>query len=527
MSDPATTPALFEAALSAHQTGRLSEAEQGYLQVLSVDERHASATHLLGVVHLQRGNLAAAEQMICKALTLKEDAFFLGNLGTVLKESGRLPEAEVAYRHAVAIKPDYADAHNNLGVLYRDSKRLPQAEAAYRRALEIRPGFADAHNNLGVLLKDSNRLSEAEAAYRRALEIQPDFADAHNNLGVLFKETNRLPEAEMAYQRAMTLKPDFVDPRFNLSLLLLSMSRYDEAWPLYESRYAPEKKETVARIPKLASPQWQGESLAGKSLLIWPEQGFGDYIQFVRYAALLKARGVSHLTVVCGLPLAPLLETVEGVDAVLTDQTQIPPHDYWSFVLSVPLHFATTAQTIPLAPLPYVHALPVRVAQWHERLPATGRKVGLVWKGSAGHKNDGNRSLPGLASLAPLWSAPGVTFISLQKGQAEDEASQPPAGQPLVALGAQMQDFADAAAIVSQLDLVICVDTAMAHLAGALGKPCWVLLPRIGTDWRWLLNRTDSPWYPATRLFRQSDLQDWSGTIGEVADALNVWARGG
>ncbi len=182
----------------------------------------------------------------------------------------------------------------------------------------------------------------------------------------------------------------------------------------------------------------------------------------MRYAALLKARGVSRLTLLCRPPLVPLLETVKGVDAVVTDESRLPAHDYWCFVLSLPLRFSVTAETIGEVPMPYVCALPARVARWRERLPASGPRVGLVWKGSPGHGNDGNRSLPGLISLAPLWRAQGVAFISLQKGQGEEEAAQPPAGQPLLALGAEIEDFADAAAIVTQLDLVICVDTAIA-----------------------------------------------------------------
>lgn len=193
--------------------------------------------------------------------------------------------------------------------------------------------------------------------------------------------------------------------------------------------------------------------------------------------------------------------------------------------MSLPLHFSVTADTIGEAPLPYVRALPERVARWREHLPAAGRKVGLVWRGSPGHGNDGNRSLSGLARLAPLWTVPGITFVSLQKGQGEEEAAQPPAGQPLVALGAQMEDFADTAALVSQLDLVVCVDTAVAHLAGALGKPCWVLLPAIDTDWRWRLEGNDSAWYPSLRLFRQAEGGDWGTVIAEVAAALDAWAH--
>jgi hypothetical protein len=222
----------------------------------------------------------------------------------------------------------------------------------------------------------------------------------------------------------------------------------------------------------------------------------------------------------CSPSLKPLLETVACVDAVITDAASIASHDYWSFPLSLPLHFGTTINTIPNA-LPYLHALPERLEHWHDRLPNKGAKVGLVWKGSALHKNDAYRSLPGLTTLAPLWSVPGVTFVSLQKGQAEDEAVESAADQPLIHLGTDIVDFADTAAIVAQLDLVICVDTAIAHVAGALNKPCWALLPALGTDWRWLLERSDTPWYPGTmRLFRQAKPGDWTETIRDVTKAL-------
>jgi Flp pilus assembly protein TadD len=584
--------AVLQLAITAHREGRLHDAKAGYMRILQSDKRHADALHLLGLVHLHLGDLVEAERLIRKALAVSESAIFWANLGILLTESKRLPEAEAAclralqlkpnhvdalytlgillteskrlteaeaacrrtlelkpghvgalnnlghllkeshrlaeaettYRLALELKPDHVDAHCNLGTLLAKSKRMSEAEAAYRRALEFNPGHVDAHYNLGLLLTESKRLSEAEAVYRRTLELKPDCVGALNNLGHLLKDSHRLAEAEAAYRRARELKPDDAEIRFNLSVLLLAGERYDEAWPLYESRNSQEEKENRVNMPPLSYPQWQGESLLGKSLVIWPEQGFGDYIQFVRYVSLIKARGTSRLTLVCATPLATLFETVDGVDAVVTDMAQLPAHDYWAFVLSLPLHCGTTAATIPVPPLPYVHPLQARRVKWRDRLPATGVKIGLVWKGSSGHKNDANRSLPGLACLAPLWSVKGVTFLSLQKGQGEEEASQPPVGQPLMAFGAEIADFADTAAIVSQLDLVICVDTAIAHLAGAMGKRCWVLLPAIGTDWRWQYNRTDSPWYPDMRLFRQSDLKDWSETVAKVASELKTWA---
>ncbi|EJL81387.1 Flp pilus assembly protein TadD [Polaromonas sp. CF318] len=520
---PDFADAHYHLGLLLQGVGRQTEAELAYRRARELKPDFAEVHHNLGLLLHNGQRLAEAEVAYLRALELKPDfAEVHHNLGLLLHNSQRLVEAEAAYRRALALNPGHAEAHNNLGALLGKYKRLPEAEAAYRRALALNPGHVEAHNNLGALLGKCKRLPEAEAALRRALELNPHHVGAHNNLGVLLYGTHRMPEAETAYRRAIDLSPGHAEACFNLSILLLFSQRYSEAWPLYESRLQLQG----INDPDLSFPQWKGESLAGKSLVIWPEQGFGDYIQFVRYASLLKARGVTRLTLLCPRPLQALLETVESVDAVVTDPAQICVHDYWSFSLSLPLHCATTENSIPVAPGPYVHALPDRIARWRDRLPvAPTRKVGLVWKGQPQHKNDANRSLPGLASLAPLWSVPGVAFISLQKGQGEEEAAQPPAGQALVALGAQMTDFADSAAIVSQLDLVICVDTAMAHLAGAMNKPCWVLLPATGTDWRWQLDRLDSPWYPSLRLFRQSDAQDWSATIGEVATALHAWTN--
>ena len=313
----------------------------------------------------------------------------------------------------------------------------------------------------------------------------------------------------------------------NLGMLLLSLARYAEGWPYYEARYDTRLEAKWIPLPELPFPQWAGEPLRGKSILLWPEQGFGDEIQFVRYAPMLKARGASSVSLVCKPPLKDLLKTAAGVDRVLASGEPVPPHDYWSFLLSVPLRVGTTLGSIPNS-LPYLGANVHCVHYWRDHLPTEGFKVGLVWRGAADHKNDANRSLPDLAALAPLWAIPGIRFVSLQKGSGAQEAISPPAGQPILALGHEIRDFADTAAIVAQLELVICVDTAIAHLAGALGKPCWVLLPAIGCDWRWLHERTDSPWYPdpgVMRLFRQALGGSWRETIAEVAQALREWVK--
>lgn len=336
-----------------------------------------------------------------------------------------------------------------------------------------------------------------------------------------------LAEAERCYREALRLAPGYAEACNNLAHVLLTTGRLEEGWRCYETRYdaSIEVNRRSIPVPQLPFPQWRGQSLDGKSLLVCPEQGFGDEIQFCRYVPLLKRNGAQRVSLICKTPLRPLFETLPDVDAVHPDEdgVRLAPHDYWAFPLSLPLYCGTrTLKDVP-AELPYLFANPERARVWESRLPHGGLRVGLVWKGDQRHSNDANRSLPNLGVLAPLWDVAGVSFVSLQKGAGEDEARQASHGGALVHVGSDIVDFADTAAIVSALDLVICVDTAVAHLAGALGKPCWVLLPWAGTDWRWLQERSDSPWYPGIiRLFRQPAAGDWTSVVGELVRALQA-----
>jgi tetratricopeptide (TPR) repeat protein len=550
---------LLASAVALHRAGRFIEAEAGYRRILSVDMSHADAIHLLGVIAVQRGDPVEAEALIRKALAYREDAVFLGNLGSLLCETGRLAEAEAALRRALELNSGYAEAYFNLGNLLHDTDRLAEAENAFCRALELNPDFAKAHNNLGNLFNGTRRFAEAEsallralklnpdfpeahynlgnlfyvtrrpveaeAAYCRVLELDPDFAKAHGNLGKLFYEARRFPEAESAYRRALELKPDYAEALFGLGLLLLALGRYAEAWPYYELRYSPEREKQEFVLPDLPYPQWRGESLSNKSLLLYPEQGFGDQIQFARYASMLKQCGASRLTLVCTPAIKSLLETVDGIDAVVTETESLPAHDYWSFVMSLPLHLGTTLDTIP-GRLPYLRAAAERVAAWLPRLPSRKLKVGLVWSGNprVGNFNanavDQRRSMH-IGHFLPLLQLPGIAFVSLQKDEAARAQLEelPPDLRPLDLMGA-VQDFGDTAAIIQNLDLVITVDTAIAHLAGALNKPVWVL-SRFDGCWRWLEERDDSPWYPGVlRLFRQPVAGDWATPIARVREDL-------
>ena len=466
------------------------------------------------------GQPAAANNQVD---TAEQGATRLIEAGQALEAAAQFDEAMQYYHDAIRLAPNPARAHLNLGNVLLTKGDLQGALNAFATAIKHKPDYAGAYYNMGNALLGNGQYQEAADSYRRALEIQPDYAEVYCVLGIALKELAQFDDAIACFKQALQFNPDLVEAHLNLGSLLLSQGRYIEAWPEYEARYDPNYSGRQSIPPDLPFPHWQGEPLDGKSIVIWPEQGFGDEIQFARYFPMLRTLNVSRLTLVCKPPLKALLENIEGVDAVVlfSEVASLLPHDYWTFPMSLPRHFSTTIATIP-AKLPYLNVPPEKLGQWRNRLPKNGLRVGLVWKGNTAPNP--HRSLPGLYTLAPLWSVSGVTFVSMQKGPGEDEGTTPPSGQPILHLGSDVLDFADTAAIVAQLDLVICIDTAIAHLVGALNKPCWVLLPAIGVDWRWLHDRTDSPWYPGVmRLFRQKKKNGWSATIGEVVQALRIW----
>ena len=506
------------------ELGRHAEADAAFREALTIRPQYPEAlNNLAGVLKAAR-RLAEAELACRLALALRPDyAEAHLNLGAVLLDLDRMTQAEAAYREAIAYRPDYAEAHYNLGVLLFKLKRLAEAESAYREALRRRPGLVQALNNLGCVLRQLERFPEAVETFRQVIEVCPDLAEAHANLGNALAQLRRMPEAESAYRRALALRADYSEARFGLAVLLLGMGQFEEGWPLYESRYQQPSFIHGTTRAMLSCPQWTGGSLAGKSLLVWQEDGLGDMLQFSRYLALLKTQGAAHITLACMPALHRLMSGIEGVDTVLDHASALPRvagYDYWTSLLSAPLYLGTTLDTIPRA-VPLV-AEPSLVRQWREVLDVLppSRKIGLVWKGNAKHHNDAHRSMPSLATLAPLWTVPGLNFVSLQKGQGEEEAQHPPVDQPLLELGTKVNDLADSAAIIEQLDLVICVDTSIAHLAASLGKACWVMLPERDVDWRWMHEREDSPWYPHTvRLFRRAPGEDWSASVERVRQA--------
>lgn len=436
-------------------------------------------------------------------------------------EAGDVASAEACFEKALQIAPDFAEAYANLGLLLEKRGATDSAEANYRRSIELNPEHSETHLNLGALLTNKKRFIEAEVACRQAIELMPHSPHPWSSLGVLYACMRRETEAERCHRTAIFLNGSCNIARFNLSYLLLRQGRFEEGWSCLEAR------NSYAGMAKyLSMPRWQGEALTGKSVLIVYEAGLGDMIQFCRYAAVLKAQGAAAITLLCHPPLKTLFMTLEGVDNVISYDEPLTSSgwNFWTPLLSIPGFCKTLLKSIP-ATIPYLHVQPNLFEKWAAHIPKKGLRVGLAWKGNPLFENDAERSLPSVGVLEPLWSVPGVTFISLQKGEGENE--MPPDGLPLIKLGTQLADFADTAAVVANLDLVISVDTALAHLAGALGKPCWLLLPDYKTDWRWLTERTDTPWYPGVmQLYRQTTMGDWPPVIARVVKDLEQLVQG-
>lgn len=556
MSDPIA--ARFQQGLAHFQAGRFAEAQDAYGEVLAADPNHADAWRAMGLLAHQFGRNDLAVDWIGKAHALEpaspEHRFAFG---VVLQALGRTAEAEAAYREVLAALPEAANVHNNLGGVLRLQGRLAEGEVAYRAAVALAPGSAIFQDNLGIILHDQRRHEEASACFHAALALDPDYVDARHNLGkalhamgrldeagaalqdairrrpddsrilndmgVLLHELGRMDDAELCYRTALNITPDDADLHYNLSLVLLVTGRLAEGWPEYHWRW--KTAGYAVRQRGFARPEWQGHPLPGGRLLVHAEQGLGDTLQFCRLAPLAAARlgPDARLTFEVHRPLVSLLrDQWPGVEVVGRGDP-LPPFDAHLPLLSLTGVLGMEHGTIDGGP--YIRPDPDRVAAWAERLGTLhGLKVGLVWAGGLRpdepHADaiDRKRSVT-LAALAPLAAVPGVSFVSLQKDAPAAQATAPPPGMALLDLCDDLTDFVETAAVVANLDLVITVDTAVAHLAGALGKPVW-LLNRFDTCWRWEREREDTPWYANLRQFRQPTAGDWDNVIAAVTAAL-------
>ena len=523
---PEFPEALNSLGIALYALGRRGEAEASYRQALRLKPDFADAWNNLGIAAASQVRPAEAEASYREALRLNPafaDAH--ANLGIVLAAQDRPAEAEASYRQALRLRPEFPAALTNLGATLTVLGRAAEAEACFREVVRLRPGFAEAHSNLAVALCDLRRHGEAQASAREAVRLDPDYADAHCNLGMALFDLCRLDEAEASYRRALSLNPALPQAHMNLSSALLISGRFEEGWSEHEWRW--KTRNMASGLRDFPVPLWGGEPIGGRTILLHAEQGLGDTLQFCRYAPLIEPGAGVILEVQA--PLARLVSRMPGVAQVVVRGQALPPFDLHCPLLSLPRAFRTTLATIPGDP--YLVADPGEAASWRGRLAGLpGLKIGLVWAGEprTGAPElaaiDARRSMA-LATLAPLAEVSAVSFVSLQKGKPAAQAADPPTGMTLTDFTADLHDFADTAALIENLDLVISVDTSVAHLAGAMGKPVW-LLNRFDTCWRWLLDRDDSPWYPSLRQFRQPTPGDWPSVIEGVRDALHRLAAG-
>lgn len=472
---------------------------------------------LLAGSHIRAGHPARAEQ-VCREVVRcnpwSGGAWFI--LGVANQLLGRLEESVECYRRSLALLPSNAEAWNNLGASLLSLRRPEEAEPCIAQALALAPGYAEGYSNLGNALQALGRHDEAIARYRRALELKPDYHAAHDHLGLVLQAQGKLEEAIHEYGRALAMAPGYAVAHTNRALARLQHGDFANGWNEYEWRFAcPEHP-----VPNHVQPWWDGSPLQGRTILVWTEQGLGDCFQFIRFAPLL-ARAGGRVVVHCASSLARVLATCPGVSQVVRHDEDLPPFDCHVPLMSLPGLFGTMLGTIP-AHVPYLFPPPERVAAWGREMSARrGLKVGIAWQGNPDHKKDRIRSFR-LDQFEPLSRIAGVSLFSLQKGRGAEQL----AGRDslhIVDLGSRLEDLSDAAAVLANLDLVIVPDTALAHLAGALGRPVWVALSSSG-EWRWLTAREDSPWYPTLRLFRQHRWGDWDEVFGRIAGQLGQLA---
>jgi tetratricopeptide (TPR) repeat protein len=515
----------FNLASLLNRTGNTDEAIAILRKLTEQQPKLPEAWNNLGNMLSAAGQAGEAVRAYRKAIALRGDyADAYLNLGTALIANRQLSEAISVMRHVVRLRAKHAPSYFNLANALAFDGQLVEAVANYRQAIELRPDFAEAWNHLGIALRRNGQLEEGIAAARKAMELRPNFFAATNNYANALKEYGRYEEAVEAYRRAIAIMPDSAIAHFNLGATLLTMGDFERGWSEYEWRWSA--KEYRERPRAFDKPRWDGSPLAGRRIMLLAEQGFGDTIHFARYVPLVVGHGGTVL-LECQPQLKRLLGRLEGIEQIIGPQDALPDFDVQCPLLSIAQLLGTTAKNIP-ANVPYLSAEPEMVERWRsqvqERAPVGALKVGLAWAGNPGHYNDATRSIT-LSQFAGLGRVDGVAFYSLQKGPAAKQIADAPAELRLIDLTDQIDDFADTAALIANLDVVIAVDTAVAHLAAAMGKPTWLLVAFV-PDWRWMLKHQDSPWYPTMRLFRQEKIGDWREALQAVGVLLEQKANG-
>jgi tetratricopeptide (TPR) repeat protein len=514
-----TDDELFQSAQAHFNGQRNADAQAQINELLARKPDHVEGLNLRGLCFFRMGRTADAEQALRAALRVRPDyATALNNLGVMLAGTRRHAEAAEIFARAAEAKPNDATALLNLANSYAAQEKYDLAIPAYRRCLTVNPAVLDALQNLGQALRATGKAEEAVAYYNQAASLQSENPDAADRFATALRDVGRYKEADEAFGRALALKKDHASALWNRSLLRLLQGNFEEGWKDYEQRLRMPDA-FVLKLRRhhglLGRPAWDGSSPAGKRFFIYAEQGFGDTIQFARYLPMLAREG-AKITCACHTALVPLLKNVEGVEHCQPFEQPPPEFDEHFPLMSLPRRFQTTVETIP-AQVPYIHPDPQKVSQWRSRMSGdTRRKIGLAWVGR--RKPDPRRSMA-MSDLSSLSSVENVHWISLQKGEGAAEIRNAPAGLAITDWTGELNDFSDTAALIANLDCVVTIDTAAAHLAGAMGKKVFLMLPKFAT-WRWMLDRNDSPWYPTMRLFRQSAQNDWQPAVAQVIQAL-------
>ena len=546
---------ILQQAIQAFQSGNFVSADLSLRRVLQIDSKNLPALHILGLIKASQSNYREAADYLARAARIHpNDASIQYNLAKALSDSGndkdalahhkkavalapnnpeawlsygktasnlgRYEDALVWYGNALRLKPDYAEASLNKGATLKELERYEEAIAFAEQALSINPNLAEAWTNKGVALKALKRFDEAIAHYDKALSLKPDYHEAWTNKGVTLHELKRYDEAIAHYDTALSLKPEYHDASWNKSLCLLLQGDFENGLQLYESRWTSEKVSEIVGKRFFDGPAWLGaESLQDKTILLYGEQGLGDFIQFCRYVKLVADLGAN---VILEVPeaLAGLMKGLDGISQLVIKGEALPFFDYQCPLLSLPLVFKTNLDTIP-NPSRYINLnnYPNKIMEWKAGLGSKLKpRVGLVWSGNPHHKNDHNRSIL-LRDILPFLPNQ-FEYVSLQKEVREVDKLTLDSNPHILNFAGHLNDFLDTAALIDNLDLVISVDTSVAHLSAALGKETWVLLSHV-PDWRWLLDREDSPWYPSMKLYRQTSIGNWNSVLDRVKSDLS------
>jgi len=500
-----------------HRNGDIQQAQTQYQGILQAEPGQPEALHALGIIAFQLKKYDTAGNLIGKAIENRPRVpQFHYNSGLVFIALNRHEKAILAFEKAIKLKPDYAEAYYNLALALKEQQKFENAVKNFKQAIQLVPDDAYAYYNLGNTYEALGRYEAAVKNYQLAIKKNRNFADVHNNLAVVLRELGRHDEAISHCREAIRVQPDCAEAHWNMSLELLLNGQFEEGWKRHEWRFRRGKRSTIYPYD-FGIPLWDGSRFTGKRLFVHSEQGFGDTLQFLRYLPMVKRLGGTVIFETFG-PLLEILNSFPGIDELVEispNRSYAESCNYYVPIMSLPMLFATDISTIP-SNIPYIFADPVKIEQWKNRINRKGFRIGIVWAGKSGHGNDKNRSCA-LKDFTTLAGIPGVAMYGLQKGDVVRQAET--LGERIINFDHELKDFSETAAAIENLDLIISVDTVVAHLAGAMGKPVWILLP-YAPDWRWLLEREDSPWYPTMRLFRQPVRGDWGAVFDRIKDEL-------